>query len=308
MAPPPTPEGDAADPLAEAFFGRLMDGPMRLASGTGPDAPERIGDWEVHEPIGRGGVSLVYNAVRQTPYGPERAAVKLGKRPGAEVVALFEREATMLRRLPPMLVVRLLDQGLYTDGRPYLAMETAVGQRSTDHARRLSPWERLLLAWRLCRAVAVLHDEGVVHADLKPEHLLVRPDGAVTILDFGLARDLLDASDTPSGLRLGITPEFAAPEQVLGEPVTRATDVFALGLVIHEIMLGRRKRVPWALGKVALDLPATPDDAVGSPWASVDWSLVGVLQTAVQADPDRRYASADALAEALDGVLDATAS
>ena len=280
---------------AATFFDRLMNGPLRLGDAEGPDAPGHVGPWALRARIGRGGMSTVYHAVRDTPRGPQEAALKLAKRAGGEIDALFEHEARILRQLGPPRVVGLLDAGRHADGRPFLAMEAAAGTRVTTQARGESDWGRLLLLWRVCRCVAGLHADRVVHGDLKPEHVVVRPDGTITLLDLGLALDLTTA-ETPQPARLGVTPEFAAPEQILREPVSCATDVYALGLVMHEVLTGER-RIPWSLsGDAGLAL-----DGLAAP-------LADVLQTALQTDPAERYPDADALAAALDGVLDAFAS
>ncbi|WP_412062107.1 serine/threonine-protein kinase [Rubrivirga sp. IMCC45206] len=288
------------DAQAAAFFDRLMDGPLRLGADP-PPPPSAVGGWAVRGKLGWGGASVVYQASRPTPAGPQRAALKLATRDVDGVRDQFAHEARMLRRLAPPIVPALLDVGVAADGRPYLALEPVDGQRSSDHARKLTPLQRLLLGWRLCRAVETLHDRGIVHADLKPEHLIVRPDGTVAVLDLGLARR--PGREAPQGL--GLTPEFAAPEQVLGEPVGFPADVYALGLLLFEVIGGARQRVPWALGDSGLDLPDPPEP--GSAWAALDASLAAVLRTATDADPAHRYPSAGVLVRALDAVLDATA-
>ncbi len=308
--PTPTPTLDhSAHEAAEAaeagaLFDRLMEGPLRLAGAAGPEAPARVGPWVLGDRIGAGGMSTVYAATRPTPAGPERAALKLAKRPGDGTRALFAREASLLDRLHLPALVRVIDQGTHTDDRPYLALERVEGRPVGVDARGRSGWERLLLLWRVCRAVDGLHRAGVVHGDLKPDHLLVRADGTVVVLDLGLARDLHEPSPSP-GHGPGLTPEFAAPEQILGGPVGCPADVYALGLVIREVLEGRRGHLPWACGGddvATLDLPPEMSDPSGS---TVAQYVVGVLRTALQTDPARRFPSAGALAGALDGVLDA---
>ncbi len=309
MAPTPRPgrrpvrSPEASEASAEALFDRLMGGPLHLAGADGLVAPTHVGPWALGEPIGRGGLSTVYAAARPTPAGPERAALKLATRPGDETRALFAHEARLLRRLRVPAVVRVIDEGVAEDGRPYLALDRVDGRTVGAVARGLSAWDRLLLLWRVCRSVDALHDAGVVHGDLKPDHLVVRADGSVVLLDLGLARDLR-APAPGGGPRLGITPEFAAPEQILGEPVGRPADVYALGLVIREVLEGRRRHVPWACGGdgvTALDLGSEPSPSE----AILARYVVDVLRTALQTDPARRFPTARALARALDDVLDA---
>lgn len=299
----PDPLVDDDDQRAAALFDRLMAGPLRLAAPDGPEAPERVGEWTIRERIGTGGLSTVHVAIRSSPAGPETAALKLAKRPGDETDALFAHEAALLRRLRTG-VVHLLDAGAHDDGRSYLALELIEGRPLAAVAGEQSAWERLLLLRRLCRTVEGLHQEDVVHADLKPDHLFVRDDGAIVVIDLGLARDLRQSEAPSDARRLGLTPEFAAPEQILGGEVGPAADVYALGLVIREILEGRRRHLPWVAGgeaEVGLDLP---DDARAPSGAPLERYVEDVLRTALQPDPARRFPTAGALAQALDDVLD----
>ncbi|PAP75313.1 serine/threonine-protein kinase [Rubrivirga marina] len=304
----PAPDSDKPPPeaaAAEALFDRLMDGPLRLADPVGPEAPERVGDWELGERIGQGGLSTVYEAVRPAPAGSERAAVKLAKRLGAATESLFSHEAGLLGRLRAPGLARLLDAGTHDDGRPYIALERIEGQRLSAYARSRNAWERLLLLWRVCQTVEGIHLEDVVHGDLKPDHLLVRADGTVAVLDLGLARDLRHPTPDGAARRLGLTPEFAAPEQILGGDVGREADVYALGLVIREVLEGRRRHLPWAAGgegDVTIELP---DDARAPSGVPLGRYVGGLLRTALQTDPARRFPTAGALAQALDDVFDA---
>ena len=311
MATPPDP-ADLLDDApeaeqAEALFDRLLAGPLHLAGADGLEAPTHAGPWALGARIGTGGLSTVYVAIRPTAAGPQRAAVKLAKRSGDETAALFAHEARLLQRLPTPAVAHLLDAGESADGRAYLALERIEGRSVSAVARDQTAWERLLLLWRVCRAVGGLHQQEVVHGDLKPDHLVLRPDGTVVVLDLGLARDLRDPAAPASGRRLGLTPEFAAPEQILGEPVGTAADVYALGLVIREVLEGCRTHVPWAVGgetDAEIDLSEAAPGASGA----LTGRYVGeVLRTALQTDPARRYPTAGALARALDDVLDAVA-
>ena len=311
MATPPDP-ADLLDDApeaeqAEALFDRLLAGPLHLAGADGLEAPTHAGPWALGARIGTGGLSTVYVAIRPTAAGPQRAAVKLAKRSGDETAALFAHEARLLQRLPTPAVAHLLDAGESADGRAYLALERIEGRSVSAVARDQTAWERLLLLWRVCRAVGGLHQQEVVHGDLKPDHLVLRPDGTVVVLDLGLARDLRDPAAPASGRRLGLTPEFAAPEQILGEPVGTAADVYALGLVIREVLEGCRTHVPWAVGG---ETDAEIDLSEAAPGAS--GALIGryvgeVLRTALPTDPARRDPTAGALARALDDVLDAVA-
>ena len=292
---------------AKAFFARLMDGPLRRSDDLDADHPARVGGWVLEDEIGHGGGSRVYSASRATPSGTLRAALKLAKRLSPHTLALFDAEAHVLRHLAAPTVAGLYDAGQHHDGRPYLALEVVDGECVTDHAKPLRPRGRLEVAASMCESVGVLHDAGFVHADLKPAHLMVRGTGDVTVLDLGLARGhgLEDDVGPPA-----ITPEFAAPEQVLSGTVSTQTDVYALGLIAFEVLTGQAQNVPWVLGGVedVLDLPASPTAAEpGSVWASVDWRVVTALRAAVHPSPEQRFATAGAFARSLRAALDATA-
>ncbi|MGB3541908.1 serine/threonine protein kinase [Rubrivirga sp.] len=292
---------------AEAFFARLMDGPLRRSDDLDTEYPARVGHWTLEDEIGRGGGSCVYSASRVTPSGTLQAALKLARRLSPHTLALFDAEAHVLRHLSAPTVAALYDAGQHHDGRPYLALEVVDGECVTDHAKPLRARGRLEVAASMCESVGVLHDAGFVHADLKPAHLIVRGTGDVTVLDLGLAHghDLEVGNEAQA-----ITPEFAAPEQVLSETVSAQTDVYALGLIAYEVLTERAQDVPWVLGGVedVLDMPATPSGiAPDSVWASVDWGVVTALRAAVHPSPEQRFATAGAFARSLRAALDATA-
>ena len=157
---------------------------------------------------------------------------------------LFLKERQILARLQHPHIARLLDGGVTTDGHPYFAMEYIEGVPITQYAddHRLSITERLRLFKAVCKAVQYAHQNLVVHRDLKPSNILVTPQGEVKLLDFGIAK-LLEEEEveihTRTGLRV-MTPEYASPEQVRGGPVTTAADVYALGVVLYELLTGHR--------------------------------------------------------------------
>ncbi|MEO0558142.1 MAG: serine/threonine-protein kinase [Bacteroidota bacterium] len=314
MSERPNPEEDEA----EAFFDRLMQGPLQLraAADGAQDTLELqnaaglngIGPWTLGTRLGRGGMSHVYEATRNTPTGPQRAALKVARRASSKARTLFAREAELLTRLASPHVARVLDAGIHTDGRPYLALEPISGPTVTAAARHRSVRETVRLLLRACRAVATLHDAGIIHGDLKPEHLIVRDNGTVTVLDLGLAVDFASPPRATPDSTKSLTPEFAAPEQILGEPLHQATDVYALGLVLHEALYGRARRIPWGLGgnPAAPDRgsrPLRPQASANPAEQALDYALGPILQMALQPNPLLRYASATALATALTRAL-----
>src|SRR5690606_20871585 len=253
-------------------------------------------------------------------------AVKLVRRGLEDPQALrrFRHERQILAALEHPNIDRLLDGGVSDDGRPYLVMEHVEGEpldRYCD-ARRLPVEARLALFTAVCEAVRYAHRNLVVHRDLKPGNILVTGDGTVKLLDFGIAK-LLEADDdaddvplTRTGLR-PMTPEYAAPEQIRGEAVTTATDVYALGVVLYELLTGRRPytaattslyETERAVLEQAPERPSTAvlkagdraDDRGASPKAlhrRLRGDLDTLLLTALRKEPERRYPSADALAD-----------
>jgi serine/threonine-protein kinase len=273
----------------------------------------------------------VFLAERADGLFEQRVAIKLLRRGMAtdDVLARFARERRILARLAHPHIARLLDGGATEDGRPYFVMELVEGEPITAYCRsRSAPVsERLRLLLDACDAVSAAHRSLVVHRDLKPSNVLVTAGGDVKLLDFGIAK-LLGPDDSEAGekdaethtdLRL-LTPAYAAPEQILGEPVTAATDVWALGALAYELLTGtlpqkRETRSPSALAAAAasdsierpsqrvagvtLDrLPvAQPTEADRRRFErQLRGDLDNVLLTALRREPDRRYGSVSALA------------
>jgi len=262
---------------AVAVAGGLLDD---LVPEAEPAAPERVGPYRVLGRIGRGGMGEVYRAERADGLFEQRVAIKILRRgmDSEEILARFSRERRILARLEHPHIARLLDGGLTDDGRPYFVMELVEGEPITAAARRrdLSVEARLELLAACCDAVAAAHRNLVVHRDLKPSNVLVTADGTVKLLDFGIAKllgpdDTGDAqASTRTDLRL-LTPAYAAPEQILGEPVTTATDVWALGALAYELLTGTlpQKREGRSASALAAALAAWLAPSLGDvpePW------------------------------------------
>ncbi|NNF59162.1 MAG: serine/threonine protein kinase, partial [Rhodothermaceae bacterium] len=207
---------------------------------------EQVGPYRIEREIGMGGMGTVYRAERHDGQFEQTVALKLIKRgmDSEAVVQRFQAERQLLARLEHPHIARLLDGGLHADGRPYFCMEYVEGEPITAYcdARALPVEARLRLFEDVCAAVRYAHQNLVVHRDLKPSNILVTTEGTVKLLDFGIAKLLDDEADgllTRTGERV-LTPAYAAPEQVRGAPVTTATDVYALGVVLYELLTGRR--------------------------------------------------------------------
>ena len=207
----------------------------------------RVGPYRLLRELGRGGMGVVYLAERVEGGFEQRAVIKLIKRgmDSDAILRRFLRERQILAGLEHVNVARLLDGGVTDDGQPYFAMEYVDGQPLTAYCdeRGLTVEQRLRLFEDGCRAVQHAHGKLVVHRDLKPSNMLVTSEGQLKLLDFGIAKLLVEEDDatalTQAGRRV-LTLDYAAPEQVRGEPVTTATDVYALGVVLYVLLTGRR--------------------------------------------------------------------
>jgi serine/threonine-protein kinase len=296
-------ESDAAaeEALGESatdFAAHLLDATAAerdrdLTSGT------RVGPYRVEGELGRGGMGTVYRAARADGAFEKAVALKLVKRgmDTDELLGRFRYERQILAGLDHPHIARLLDAGAHTDGRPYFVMELVEGEPITDWAARHDLDARLALFEQVCEAVAYAHRHLVVHRDLKPSNVLVatgtegRP--TVKLLDFGIARLLDDDADVPRtrvGQRI-LTPEYAAPEQLRGEPVTTATDVYALGVLLFQLLTGRR---PNAADELPSSAAASPDQR-----RALRGDLDTLVGKALRDDPARRYATAEALRDDL---------
>lgn len=247
---------------------------------------ERIGAFRLISPLGQGGMASVFLAEREDVDFQQRVAVKLLRRgPYSELQQqLFRRERQTLAALAHPAIARLIDGGVTDEGVPYLVMDHVDGLPITRHAdvHALALGARLKLLCDVCRAVEAAHRQLVVHCDLKPSNILVTSEGAPRLLDFGVAR-LIDATgDGEGAAAIGLTPGYAAPEQYTGAAVTTATDVYALGVLMHELLSGER-----------------PGETL-DPRTVAKGDLGAILAKATATDPAHRYASAGDLADDLE--------
>jgi len=295
----------------------------------------RLGPFRVVERIGRGGMGVVYRGVREGDDFRQQVALKLIRRgfDFDDVQARFLRERRILARLDHPHLARFIDGGVARDGRPWFALDYVDGESITRwcDTKRLDVRARVKLFLDVCAAVQYAHAQLVVHRDLKPANILVDEDGRVRLLDFGIARllggdgdDEEGAQPTTIGARYALTPEYAAPEQFGGEPAGVATDVYALGAVLYELVSGAlpcevsrgdlaaaehaiRTLPPMPLGQavsrgadgeVARRLAARDTNLRGYR-ADVRGDLARIVDKALAKEPARRYASVAALADDL---------
>jgi eukaryotic-like serine/threonine-protein kinase len=205
-------------------------------------AGRRIGAYDILEQIGHGGMGEVFSAVRADGQYEKKVAIKLVRR-GLDTESILERfriERQILATLDHPNIASLLDGGTTDDGIPYLVMELVEGIPIDDYcdSRKLNVTSRLELFRQVCAAVQYAHQRLVIHRDLKPSNILVTPEGSPKLLDFGIAK-LLDASgSTEATVLRPMTPEYASPEQIRGETITTASDVYSLGVVIYQLLTG----------------------------------------------------------------------
>lgn len=295
-----------------------------LAPVAAEATPEFGPCWRVERLLGRGGMGEVWLAERHQGDVVQIAAVKLLKR-GMDSEALLQRflqERRILARLNHPAIATLLDAGVTADGRPFLAMDYICGEPLTTYARRVGlPLEaRLALMAEIARVVDYAHRQLIVHRDLKPSNVLVDDEGRAHLLDFGIAKVLGDDTDelvvTATGVRV-LSPAYAAPEQVRGEDVGVAADVYGLGVLLYELCVGRLPhrrsgRMEMLAQEITGERATRPSIAANEiaqlaevpPLCErVGWSrrLRGDLDTlilkAIHPEAERRYGSAAMLAE-----------
>ncbi|MEO7323280.1 MAG: tetratricopeptide repeat protein [Dokdonella sp.] len=294
---------------------------------------QRVGPYRLLKCIGEGGMGSVFLAERDDEFA-QRVALKQIRADfgGADILSRFLLEREILARLVHPHIAQLHDGGVADDGTPYFTLEYVEGEPITRYcdAQRLSVKQRVELLLKVCMAVAYAHRNLVVHRDLKPSNILVTADGDVKLLDFGIAK-LIDAEPSPgltaTHARL-MTREYAAPEQVLGEPITTATDVYVLGVLLYEMLSGRLpypsaesgttswataivERPPEALSRAprrtgGADAIATADDIAEHRATSpqrlrrlLRGDLERITERALEKSPDARYASVAAFADDL---------
>ena len=235
-------------PLGESGVSGHIVGDFPSSGFVDDSVPQHVGPYKIHGAVGRGGMGTVYKASHDTDPGRKLVALKLIRRgmDTEDVIQRFKVERHVLSGLAHPFIARFFEAGESNDGRPYFVMEYVEGQPVTAYCdtNNLGIHERLELFRKICEAVHYAHTNLVVHRDLKPENIVVTPAGDPKLLDFGIAKLLnpnLAAAVAVTGpaMRL-MTPEYASPEQVRGDPISTLSDVYSLGVLLYELLSGHR--------------------------------------------------------------------
>jgi serine/threonine-protein kinase len=273
------------------------------------------GTYRILKRIGEGGMGVVYLATRADALYEQRVAVKVINRlagASADIQRRFQDERQILANLKHPNIVHLLDGGSLVDGSPFLVMEYVDGERIDHwcHEQSLSVDGRLALFIKVCKAVQHAHQNLVVHRDLKPSNVLIGTDGEPKLMDFGVARIMKSADEELNPqTRLEervLTPRYASPEQLSGAAVSTVSDVYSLGVLLFELLVGRRPfddpdSSDWSYARrVVEDDPPLPSRVDA---AAPKGDLDNILLMALARDPHRRYQSAGALARDLERYL-----
>ena len=313
-------EGSADAFLQKPAIDALELGTPPGAPGTGPEPTETqtvVGPYRLLRQIGAGGMASVWLADRSDGLLDRRVALKLPHQTWgvASFADRMSRERNILAALTHPSIARLYDAGIAADGRPYLALEYVDGVPIDAYAtaQALNVRTRVALVVEVARAVAHAHARLVVHRDLKPSNILVDAEGHAHLLDFGIARmldsSLADAAQQTQAWGRALTPDYASPEQIRGDEIGTASDVYSLGVVLFELLAGGRPyRLKKGLGAASLAQAITDVDPPRPSAVALDpaaarllrGDLDAIVARAMAKAPDARYATIDAFADDLE--------
>ena len=285
--------------------------------------PERVGPYRILSQIGQGGMGAVYLAERADEQYRREVAIKIIHSFAAlssQLLLRFRLERQILAGLQHPNIAQMLDGGITQDGIPYIVMEYVKGVRIDKYCdqQALSLGQRIELFRGVCAAVQHAHRNLVVHRDIKPGNILVTEDGTPKLLDFGIAK-LLQPDNLPEGMLATAlttpadrprTPEYASPEQVNGGAITTATDVYALGIVLYELLAGSQPFADFrsdirAMERAICETEARRPGATGTPFADqLKGDLDSIVLKAIRKEPEQRYASVEQLSEDLGRYLE----
>jgi eukaryotic-like serine/threonine-protein kinase len=297
----------------------VLQAARQMSAEEGELSGKRIGAYQLLRPVGEGGMGKVYLAARADDLYRKEVAIKTvqgGLGQNRAMLLRFRSERQILANLDHPNIARLLDGGVTDEGLPYLVMEYVNGIRVDEYCRinQLGTEQRLQLFCTVCAAVEYAHKNLVVHRDLKPANILVTTEGVPKLLDFGIAKLLDpesgDLAPTRTTERM-MTPEYASPEQIRGERVTTSTDVYALGVLLYELLTGTRPfrldtmTSPFEMARIICERDPEPPSLAGAADAKLaapnaarklSDDLDNIVLMAMRKEPVRRYVSVAALA------------
>jgi serine/threonine protein kinase len=299
----------------------FLEAPLQLPADRASRTGQQVSAYTIDALLAEGGMGEVWLAHRSDGRFEGKVAVKLLNldTPGAKALDRFKREGRVLARLTHPNIARLIDAGATPDGQPFLVLEYVDGEHVDKYCqtRSLSTGSRVRLFLDILAAVAHAHTSLIIHRDIKPSNVLVTSSGIVKLLDFGIAK-LVDPESTPEERgqltrieESALTPSYAAPEQLLGEPLSTATDVYQLGVLLHVLLAGRLPRggdEPTRSERVKAALTETSvrmSDAVGAPLRNeLKGDLDAIVEKSLRTRAPERYATAAAFAADLQRYLD----
>lgn len=280
---------------------------------------ERFGDYKIVELLGQGGMGRVYLASRADELYEQQVAIKVVQSGSRDLLLRFTVERQILANLVHPNIARLLDAGITSSGSPYLVMEHIRGVAIDRYAesRQLAMPDRLRLFQKVCAAVEYAHRNLIIHRDIKPANILVTDDGVPKLLDFGIAKLLEENKPNDPRLTMEsdrlLTPEFASPEQVRGEQVTTATDVYALGVLLYVLLTGSppfklSDRTPFEAAQIICNqVPTRPSILLSERAHTVSplrGDLDNIVLKALRKEPELRYSSVQAFSDDVQRFLD----
>ena len=300
-----TPGGALQSPLLGRALGRMGE------AASGPAPGTQIGPYRIESELGRGGMAVVYLAQRTDGEFEQAVALKLVRPEGNSefAQALLRQERQILASLQHPGIARLLDGGHHSDGQLWFALELVHGTRIDRycHERRLPVAARLRLFLQVCAAMQFAHGRLLVHRDIKPSNILVTHDANVKLLDFGIAQ-VLDSSSGPGLSDYALTPGYASPEQLRGDPVTTASDIYQLGRLLQSLLqpppaVADAKTQTGAGTSTTLLQPLDAARAATAPGIEPKRDLAAIIGKAMQAEPAARYATVAELSADIENFL-----